>query len=1109
MVLGAETMVDFQAGEALNDIAGVVFILACVALLVNGRAARPDERIIGAGALIFAGAAAGLAAGTKLSFLAPVALLTLAVFAVSRGGRIRSTALFAAPMLLAGGYWYLRNLIVVGNPIPYTAFGPLGLPTPERAFELRPGFSVAHYWNDFEIWTDWFFPKLAEELGPLWPLVIAGLLVAGFYALRRGTDPLLRALGAVALLTGIAYLFTPLTAGGEEGEPIAFEWNIRYLAPAVAIGLAILPLLPAFSSTPRRRSVSLFALGGLALITTLSIVQWATGSQTKGAIATGVFVLALFGASAWAYQRDLIGPRAKRAGVVGIVAVSLLGAVVAGFLAQRHYFEGRYENLSPQLRIAEAVRWANDASDERIAISGVRGVFNQYTFAGPDLSNHVQWLGIEGEDKAFLRIPDCETWREEINAGGYTYVVTLYDPYNPSGLTDTKEALWTREDPGGFRGSQRWTGQHLQDRLRARSGRLRRPAGPLRGRAHRRIGEQRALREPAAARLGRDGEQVDMLGTVVAALLIVFASVVIGRALMLALGWKRPEWVAGAVGFAALVVIAPFAVRLPGRGLTAAIILGLLTLACAVVTRRATPKRAHSTLSTEHGAHSGTNAPRAQHTVALALVPLMLAFACLPFVFNEGTGVLGEGIYTNDQAAQLYWADWLADGFGPQPSAVSVGYPVGPQALAASVSEGTGFNLLDVFNGLLIAIPALTALAALSLLAHLSPLRRLLAAALTGLPYLGASFLAQSGFKETAMAMFVLALGVVLHLASHRGDEVREPPPARAAIGVIALLGAASVFTFSIPGGAWFAIAVPVWAILTLGFGTGRIDLARIRSDISQHRMLLIGAAIGLAGLAVIALGPAGSFLDKIDEVQGSIGRLTSPVFPGEAFGIWPEGDYRIVRGEVSGSLLATVFAGLCALGGTIALVRKREWGIVAVLVAAVFVYGLARPFAQIHVEAKALAVLAPVVMLVSARWLLAPGARPRSARSPSRGRRLLRAGAGLDLHCPSSRAGRVRRPRLRRPQGLGRADRRRVRRLPRGRPLRRLLAPRHPCREPGRLRATRRRRPPREDLAAGPRDGLRHAQPVEARPLRLRDHDGCGVCVRAAVELRTGGARG
>ena len=599
-----------------------------------------------------------------------------------------------------------------------------------------------------------------------------------------------------------------------------------------------------------------------------------------------------------------------------------------------------------------------------------------------------------------------------------------------------------------------------------------------------------------------------MLGTVVAALLIVLASVFVGRALMLGLGWTRPEWVAGAVGFAALVTVAPFAVRLPGRGLTAAILLALLTLACAVVTRRATPQRSQSSVNTEHDARSGTNAPRAQHTVALVVVPLMLAIACLPFLFNEGTGVLGEGIYTNDQAAQLYWADWLADGFGPQPSAVSVGYPVGPQALAASVSEGTGFNLLDVFNGLLIAIPALTALAALSILGHLSPGRRLVAALLTGLPYLGASFLAQSGFKETAMALFVLALGVVLHIASRRADDGPEPPPARAAIGVVALLGAASVFTFSIPGGVWFAVAVPVWAILTLGFGAGQLDFARIRSDVAGHRTLLIGGAVALVGLAAIALGPAGNFLDKIDEVQGSIGRLTSPVFPGEALGIWPEGDYRIVRGEVSGSLLATAFAGLCALGGTIALVRRREWGIVSVLAAAAFVYALARPFAQIHVEAKALAVLAPIVMLVSVRWLLSPGReRPAVLRQAAGAAFCALALASTFIALPG-RPRRLRRPRRRGSEGAGRASRRSVRRLSGRRPLRRLLAAGHPCREPGRLRPAGRRRPAREDLAAGPRHGLRHAQPLEARQLRLRDHDVGGICVDAAREFRGARAR-
>ncbi|MEJ7875175.1 MAG: hypothetical protein WKF62_00830, partial [Solirubrobacterales bacterium] len=457
--------------------------------------------------------------------------------------------------------------------------------------------------------------------------------------------------------------------------------------------------------------------------------------------------------------------------------------------------------------------------------------------------------------------------------------------------------------------------------------------------------------------------------------ILVLASVVIGRALMLALGWHRPEWVAGAVGFAVLVTVSPFAVRLPGRGLTAAIILALLALTCAAVTRRAVPTR-------EPGVAPPQDAPRHQHRVALGVVAATLALACLPFVFNERSGVLGEGIYTNDQAAQLYWADWLADGFGPQPNAVGFGYPVGPQALTASVSEGTGIDLLDAFNGLLLAIPALTALAALSLLTSLAPWRRGLAAVLAGLPFLGASFLAQSGFKETAMAMFVLALAVVLHLSTRRPGDHAAPPPARAPIGVVAVLAAASVFTFSIPGGVWFGVAVPVWAILTWGFGTGRIDPKQLRQDASEHRTALIGGAVALLALAAIALGPAGGFLDKIDEVQGSSGRLSSPVFPGEAFGIWPEGDFRIVRGEVSGSLLASGFAALCSLGAAIALVRRREWGILAALVAAAFVYVVARPFAQIHVEAKALAVLAPIAMLVTVRWLLAPG---RAAGSTAR----------------------------------------------------------------------------------------------------------------------------
>src|SRR2546430_5296586 len=40
IALGSQSLIEFQAGEALNDITGVAFVLAAVALLVNGYAAR-------------------------------------------------------------------------------------------------------------------------------------------------------------------------------------------------------------------------------------------------------------------------------------------------------------------------------------------------------------------------------------------------------------------------------------------------------------------------------------------------------------------------------------------------------------------------------------------------------------------------------------------------------------------------------------------------------------------------------------------------------------------------------------------------------------------------------------------------------------------------------------------------------------------------------------------------------------------------------------------------------------------------------------------------------------------------------------------------------------
>ena len=59
-------------------------------------------------------------------------------------------------------------------------------------------------------------------------------------------------------------------------------------------------------------------------------------------------------------------------------------------------------------------------------------------------------------------------------------------------------------------------------------------------------------------------------------LLIVGASLAIGRAILVALGAPRPAWMSGVTGFAALVIVAPLLLRLPGRATTALIVVGLV-----------------------------------------------------------------------------------------------------------------------------------------------------------------------------------------------------------------------------------------------------------------------------------------------------------------------------------------------------------------------------------------------------------------------------------------------------------------------------------------------------------------------------------------------------
>ena len=459
IVFGAEMMLDFQPGEARNDATGLAFFLAAIAILVTGR--QPQE---GPGPLtvvtkdapaapvrVFAGVAAGLAIGTKLTMLAPVAALVAGVAVLVRSGsRLRDAAAFLTAVIAGGGFWYARNLIHSGNPLPWIdSLGPISLPAPGVALELRPPFSVAHYATDFEVWREWFGPGLSDSVGVLWPLVL--LLVAGAAVValvpavrRRGSDLLLPVLGGVALVTLVAYLFTPLTASGPEGAPEGFVWNLRYIAPSLALGLVLLPLLPALRETRGSLAVVAGLLAVLA-VQTASLEVWDFG-QRGWAIGSAVLVLIGFAAGRWLLTRpaDRRLPRPLLAAGAALLAAL---AIAAGYAEQERYLESRYADVLDGLHLDRAIAWANPLEQARIATAGRGGVFFQYGFYGNELSNEVQWLGEPGPHGAWLPIQTCERWREAVNEGGYDYVVTTYDRRFPGSDETSREREWIRRDP--------------------------------------------------------------------------------------------------------------------------------------------------------------------------------------------------------------------------------------------------------------------------------------------------------------------------------------------------------------------------------------------------------------------------------------------------------------------------------------------------------------------------------------------------------------------------------------------------------------------------------------------------------------------------------------
>jgi hypothetical protein len=430
-----------QAGEARNDLVGIFFLLAAVAIALNAweewsdrssaafaahrapNAALTDVHPgLDSGALLFAGLAAGLAAGTKINFLLPSGVLVLGLaWLAGPGRRLRGLLTSVLAALAGGGYWYLRNLVHTGNPLPWVHhLGPISLPSPGQTLGGREAHSVLGYLTDGTVWSDWLLPGLHHALWLIWPPLALGALAGLALAVtRRGrradfgkhgpeigpsteTFPGALALaGLVGFAVALAWLVAPTSASGPQGSPRGFESGLRYLTPALILGLALLPAaLPA-----RTRE-------WLSFVRDRRTKDNHTAAESRGA------------------------PSLGRPWAVMMVAVLAVIAVVVGYPIERHYLANRYRDPSfttPGLNAAFA--WARDVHDARIGTTSTR----QYPLFGTDLSNHVAYIGEKAPHGGFEAPRSCPEFIELVNEGGYEYVVASRDriepgqpPYPPS-----------------------------------------------------------------------------------------------------------------------------------------------------------------------------------------------------------------------------------------------------------------------------------------------------------------------------------------------------------------------------------------------------------------------------------------------------------------------------------------------------------------------------------------------------------------------------------------------------------------------------------------------------------------------------------------------------
>jgi len=376
-------------------------------------------------------AATGMVIGVKTSGLLYGALLLAMLLAtglrrgagrprVPEGERSPAWPIVVAGMcylLFAGGLWYVRNWIELGNPLAPVAISlgrALRLPGSIQHHELREATLLRMLYQPSPSYWRAFFAEAPGWLGPSFAAValmaLSGLLA--FLVPRKTvahrTLPAALALAAAAL---VLHLVTPFS-----GSHIS---NLRYATPFYGL-LAVAGAVGATAS----------GIPGLVLVAAVLV-----GVVARLLVLRTIVALALLPAL-WAFLRlvrtrgPALAPRWTRRTAVLAAVIAISATALVSFLARRERAEHRTIVYGP----ISQFMMTTVQPDERV---GYLMSYQSYLLYGTDFRHQVVYIPLRSRDR--------DTWLHYLRRRGIALVAI--GP-TPAGSADRQFQDWL-EGPSG------------------------------------------------------------------------------------------------------------------------------------------------------------------------------------------------------------------------------------------------------------------------------------------------------------------------------------------------------------------------------------------------------------------------------------------------------------------------------------------------------------------------------------------------------------------------------------------------------------------------------------------------------------------------------------